>query len=533
MQYVSLGLILVAMVGMVGCAAPTPAEPTSTPVAATSVPTATPVPPTATTAPTATPVPPTATTAPTATPVPPTVTPLPERPEVVGKWVYMQDEGCDGSYEAAQDVVFTADGQATSRNRFGGVVDAWQEDGDSLTVRVFANADLDAFRFNRDGRIFTSKVGDFCLELRPAFPNQALPSGLLFHTLVPLADGSLIAIGGSVATTIANETVSNPDVFRYDPQTGDWSTIGSIGAGYAGGIIAHLDDDRILITGGTPLYQEQAATQRTIIFDPASGETTTAADIGYSFTSAASVVLADGRVLVSGGYITSDDQTIPYTTTMIYDPAADSWQEAAPMAINRVNHRLTLLEDGRVLATGGLTWNATANQFNDTGVVTIYDPNTDTWQDAPEMQSVRQYHSAVRLNNGQVLVVGGFTREKVGTNVVAEIYDPAANTWRDIGLPPGDHSGITNALLLPDGTVFVVGGGYYFQGNSRAVSIYDPASNTWSERAPLVILRSLHQMALLPDGHVLVVGGASGNGGSPSSYEIYDPSGEGSTTITP
>ncbi|MGK3989339.1 kelch repeat-containing protein [Sorangium sp. So ce136] len=39
----------------------------------------------------------------------------------------------------------------------------------------------------------------------------------------------------------------------------------------------------------------------------------------------------------------------------IYDPVADTWTEVAPMSVPRDDHTATLLLDGRVLVTGGLS----------------------------------------------------------------------------------------------------------------------------------------------------------------------------------
>ena len=57
----------------------------------------------------------------------------------------------------------------------------------------------------------------------------------------------------------------------------------------------------------------------------------------------------------------------------------------------------------------------------------IYDPQTDTWSPAAQMNEIRREHTATRLLDGRVLVVGG-TRG-VGMNASAEIYDPVKDSW--------------------------------------------------------------------------------------------------------
>ena len=61
-------------------------------------------------------------------------------------------------------------------------------------------------------------------------------------------------------------------------------------------------------------------------------------------------LLADGRVLVTGGSIVHDSAT---STAEIYDPAAGTWTLVAPDVDGRVGHTATLLDDGTVLVSGG------------------------------------------------------------------------------------------------------------------------------------------------------------------------------------
>ncbi|PDW03262.1 Kelch repeat-containing protein [Candidatus Viridilinea mediisalina] len=461
--------------------------------------------------------------------------PLPERPEVVGRWVYMQDYQCNGSFDGAHDVVFHANGQAHSFNYLYPVIGPWFEIDDKLYVDIFA--DGGTYEFIRTGRGFTTQIEDFCLELRPALAGLTMPNGQMFSQAFTLSDGTILSLGGDMMSATKEVVQSSTGAFRYDPRSRQWASIGELGTGRARAAMVMLADERILIVGGLPASDNEpalGADNRVMLFDPANGTSTATTDIGYEAAGYGSVLLENGHVLVSGGSVSDDaGQTVAYNKLMRYDPQSEQWAEMAPMAINRVSHRMTLLNDGRVLVTGGLYWDSAANQYDNLASVTIYDPANDRWEDVPSMQHARQLHSAVRLADGRVLIVGGFTDMEVGTNVNAEIYDPASNTWADAGLPIGDHSGGSSALLLPDGQVLVIGGGYYFEANSRAVSRYDPATNAWSALSPLQLERSMHRASLLPDGQVLIIGGSSANLGTPSSHEIYDLRGGGSSVMVP
>ncbi len=103
------------------------------------------------------------------------------------------------------------------------------------------------------------------------------------------------------------------------------------------------------------------------------------------------------------------------------------------------------------------------------------------------------------MNDGTVLVVGGnFDR-------LAELYDPESGTWTDAGLTVGLHRGDHTATLLQDGRVLVVGG---FDAPDTA-EIFDPATRTWTPVGSTLEPRVLHVAALLFDGTVLVAGGGA------------------------
>ena len=66
---------------------------------------------------------------------------------------------------------------------------------------------------------------------------------------------------------------------------------------------------------------------------------------GYSATR-----LADGRVLVSGGF---GEPSGYLATAETYDPVQGTWSLTASMSTAHHSHRATLLADGRVLVSGG------------------------------------------------------------------------------------------------------------------------------------------------------------------------------------
>jgi hypothetical protein len=97
------------------------------------------------------------------------------------------------------------------------------------------------------------------------------------------------------------------------------------------------------------------------------------------------------------------------------------------MAGARLFHQATLLQDGRVLITGGANLASLAS-------AELYDPASNTFSPTGGLQNARQLHTATRLGSGLVLVAGGAPAfQSLNAVAEAELYDPAMGTFRSAG----------------------------------------------------------------------------------------------------
>ena len=150
------------------------------------------------------------------------------------------------------------------------------------------------------------------------------------------------------------------------------------------------------------------------------------------------------------------------------------------------------------------------------------------WEAAPgnlPPSAARRDHTATRLANGNVLIVGGTTSG-------AFLFDAATGTFSAIASANGpvfNHGQAATATLLADGRVLVVGGTFAPQ----SAEIFDPTAGTFTATAGMPSAsRSYHTATRLPDGRVLVVGGqfdVEGGLETEASAELYDP---GTNTFT-
>ena len=223
----------------------------------------------------------------------------------------------------------------------------------------------------------------------------------------------------------------------------------------------------------------------------------------------ASVRLRDGRVLVTGGYtgVTATAGVLAYSSARIYDPQTGTWAKPGLMHVARYQPSAALLADGRVLVAGGVY--ADENSFDTRASAELFDPGTGKWSVTGSMKTARSAASAVTLDDGRVLVVGGVDSDGDPLRT-AEVFDPDSGRWSSAGSLAKARAGFT-LTLLPDGSVLAVGGdpGGSWASDKPLASAerFDPSSGTWSPAASMATPRTLHVAALLEDGTVLVAGG--------------------------
>lgn len=125
---------------------------------------------------------------------------------------------------------------------------------------------------------------------------------------------------------------------------------------------------------------------------------------GFSRTYGSYAMYDAGKILATGG-----GNSIKHTIAIDINGSTPSVSRAGDLSIGRRQHNLTVLPDGKVLATGG-NYNGEPLVDVNAGVYTaeLWDPATGNWQTLSSMQRTRQYHStAALLPDGRVLVGGG------------------------------------------------------------------------------------------------------------------------------
>lgn len=322
---------------------------------------------------------------------------------------------------------------------------------------------------------------------------------------------------GKVLLWSGTAEVGDPLVSRlWDPGT-DTRTSQSYGEDLFCSGHAFLADGRLLVAGGAP----SGSMKSTHIFDPAAETWTKVADMHEARWYPTVLTLPDGRVLAASGSGASQVE--------IYDAAAGTWTlvSGATRYFPELYPSLHQLPSGEIFYSR-CGWNPADPVNTQSGYLQLTAPTVGSWTNLGQLQfhdrqegmAVLQIDATVNPPATRVFVIGG------GVNGPAAARNPQtvetidltapgpATAWDSPALTMNYARANVNAVLLPDGNIFIVGGqraGKWNATDPDAVlegEIFDPVTGTFSVTPPMQFPRQYHSVAvLLPDGRVLCAGG--------------------------
>lgn len=310
--------------------------------------------------------------------------------------------------------------------------------------------------------------------------------------------------------------------------TTTWMVTGNMAVGREHQSATLLGNGRILIAGGAASNVAQSTAE---VFDPSGnngfGAFLPTAAMSQARTEHTATRLGDGRVLIAGGrnygsYLSSAE---------IFDANGNlgngSFANTNAMSVQRQFHTATMLTDGRILIAGG---------YNNTGMTAsseIFDSVANggfgAFQASPSMISARRGHTATRLLDGRVLIVGGQSNGNV-ILAVAEIFDPNGNNGAGSFTAAGSMTfgrAFHTASLLPDGRVIVSGGVNASFAPQNSAEVFDPVGNggigAFAATPTMPFASAFFANSVLPGGRILMTGGDPGGGNVSAVANVFDP----------
>ena len=327
------------------------------------------------------------------------------------------------------------------------------------------------------------------------------------HTATLLGDGKVLITGGGLSSSEL-----------FDPTKGTFASTGNMGT-TGGETATSLTNGKVLLTSIDGTAE---------IFDPAQGIFSATGSMKTARSAPTATLLKDGKVLLAGG---ADANGKPLLSAEIFDPAAGTFSPTGSLGTARSRHTATILQSGKVLIVGGvipltvtiqsslgiqyINWQESLDSAE------IFDPTSGIFSQTGNLGTPRMAHTATLLEDGKVLVTGGleFTGRygtKEATLSSAELFDPAIGSFAPaaaMATPRESHS----ATLRSDGTVLVAGGSLVPTRTAKdleseqsidSAELFDSKSGTFTQTGGMETPRSGHTATLLQDGRALVTGGS-------------------------
>ena len=280
-----------------------------------------------------------------------------------------------------------------------------------------------------------------------------------------------------------------------------------------------LSDGRVFVNGGNLAYDPFHGQPKNAAFDPGTGIFTDLQNMAHGRWYPTVTTLGNGSVMTFSGL---DENGSTNTTVEIYTPGSGWSPQYSAGWTPPLYPRMHLLPNGNVLysgsGTGSRVFNTTTKTWSGVVATTNYSGSrgygtsvllplrpsdykgrvmifgggnpatatteiidmsaaTPTWQYGPSMSQPRIEMNATILPNGKILATGGSTKDEDATtkSLNADLYDPVSNTFSSAGQNAYARLYHSNALLLPDATVLLLGGNPARGTYEQHMEIYSPA----------------------------------------------------------
>lgn len=339
-------------------------------------------------------------------------------------------------------------------------------------------------------------------------PTGSMSTPRLDATAVLAANGKVLVAGGQTLSATLNSTSV------YDPSAGTFSAGPTMTTARSGGIGAALSNGLVLVAGGFAGPSAGSYAYSTQLYNPTTNSFVSSNDVSVGMVDPTSVLLADGRVLATGGTNGGISTLSSSQTFNLASGVNGAWTTQGPMTIARVNHTATRLTSGYVLVAGGQASSTTYSSAE------LYNPTSNTFSSTTgPMAAARTGATASLLPNGKVLIAGG--QGPSGYLNGTEVYDPSSGTFSS-GPSMAAGRAFATATTLSNGKVLIAGG--MDTSTYLATSeIYDPATNLFSAGPALSVPRSSATDTLLNNGKVLLVGGYGAGSAILNSADLFTP----------
>lgn len=265
---------------------------------------------------------------------------------------------------------------------------------------------------------------------------STLPASLATHGGKVFVTGGVNSVNGGFGplNTPVNTTT------MYTPSTNTWTAKAAMATARYDHAQVVLPDGRVMVIGGRngtgadivwgvdPADLIYAGTSLSLceIYDPGSDTWTATGCMALTRFRHQAVVLADGQVLVVGGYGHKPNRPAtdyPLIDAEIWNPVTGAWRPAGRTSVARAIPLLQLMSNGKVMVCG-----------SGTTKTEIYDPKTGRWSFGGGTALNRYDAQLIPMANDLALQVGGYDQNTATADSLLRLRIPAADAFAAGGL---------------------------------------------------------------------------------------------------
>ena len=268
--------------------------------------------------------------------------------------------------------------------------------------------------------------------------NLNIPRSSNTATLLP--NGKVLVTGGrnSNSASLLDSTE------LYDPTTGRWNYTGKLNMARSSHSATLLPNGKVLVAGGNTSTAPPSfgITNSAELYDPDTGTWSTTGSLIGETSGHTATLLPNGKVLVAGGW----GGNSALNKAELYDPTTGTWSVTGSLIVARYWHTATPLKNGMVLVVGGSNDGDLASTLSS---AELYNPETGTWS-LSHCHSPRACFSHGNIAAQRQGLGRWGLRVPASSLNDARLYDPDTGTWSKTGNLNAARDSHT-ATLLPGG----------------------------------------------------------------------------------
>ncbi len=227
---------------------------------------------------------------------------------------------------------------------------------------------------------------------------------------VQVGDKPMILVTGG-RTDFWLTTPGYNDWFLWDPETHEVADKGELSVDRSEHWQINLANGKVLVGGGWTPFDDATAD----LIDPSNGQVTEielGIDGGSGNNGAA--IGADGALICGGFTLNGNNATAASGCAIVNFQGVA--RPVAPLPVPLAKFAMAPAGEGFVLATGGISWSGSAGSqtsFPALSGAYLYDVDKDEWTELNPLNEARSAAVGLPLANGRVLVVGGTASDGV------------------------------------------------------------------------------------------------------------------------